>query len=221
MNLHRRASMVLVVLMIGLCCGLAPRVLACHPFHVCVGQMQYNPQSSRWEVSLRMHPRDLELALSEFHRKNISREEEGFPKYAIDYLENQFFLVCFPGSQDIKSVGERISAIPPLRSLEEKEFPEKEFSAESSGGADREDRSRLEWVGIENQRGWVWIHLELIPPKQSESKGSLYLVHRIFLDRIEQQENSVAILATRTDRSSLQFKKGKAVQAFVSPTPNR
>lgn len=212
MNLDRRASLVLGILGFAMSCGFCPSVLANHPFHVCVGQMQYNPQGARWEVSLRMHPRDLELALSDFNRKSISREDEDFPKYVIDYLENQFFLARFGDSQDLKVISERISAIPPLRSLEAKESPRG-----VEGGPDLEDRSRLEWVGSESQRGWLWIHLELIPPKESESKGSLYLVHRIFLDRIEAQENSVAILHTRTSRNALQFKKGRGVLAFVVP----
>jgi hypothetical protein len=39
------------------------------------------------------------------------------------------------------------------------------------------------------------------------------------MDRIEAQENSVAILQTQTDRRSLQFKKGQSVKLFRADPP--
>jgi hypothetical protein len=61
----------------------------------------------------------------------------------------------------------------------------------------------------------------LVPPAKFGAEDQLHLVHRIFLDRIEKQENSVAILAGQADgaggqkRSSLQFKK----ESVVRPMP--
>ena len=200
-----RIAFVLGVALMAIGALVSRGVSANHPFHVCVGQMQFNAQSSRWEVSLRVHPRDLELALTDIHRRNISREDKDFPEQALDYLENQFLLMHSPDSQDTKVIKSRISELAPARSLEEK-------------GKTIASRSRLEWIGMENERGWLWLHLELIPPESESSKGLLYLVHRIFLDRIEAQENSVAILFSRKERGSLQFKKGEAVTPFVIAT---
>ena len=200
MSIYRNDSLLAwMILALGILAS--GETIASHPFHVCVGQMQYNSQTSRWEVSLRVHPRDLELALTDLHRKSISREDKDFPEHAIDYLENQFLLMHYRDSQDLKVIDKRISDLASARSLEAK-------------GQAISSRSRLEWIGMENERGWLWIHLELIPPESDSNQGRLYLVHRIFLDRIEAQENSVAILYTRTQRSSLQFKKGQSVKPF-------
>jgi hypothetical protein len=163
--------------------------------------MQHNPQTGQWEVSLRMHPRDLELALTDLNRRNVSREDKDFAEVVVDYLSNQFFLMSHADSKDLKDIHEQISKLAPTRSLEEKAIQ-----------ADR--RSKLEWVGMESERGWLWIHLELTPPDGLASQGPLVLVHRLFLDRIEAQENSVLILHTRTKRSSLQFKKGQVAKLF-------
>jgi len=45
----------------------------------------------------------------------------------------------------------------------------------------------------------------------------MYLAHRIFLDRIELQENTVAILHAPGARGSLQFKKGELIKPLTAP----
>lgn len=188
---------------------------ASHPFHVCIGQMRHNAQSGTWEVSLRMHPRDLELALSELHKESIARESENFSKVAVDFLQNQFFLIYLSDALSTKEIAEQISGLEPMRSLERKS----NSSSDTDGKRKlaRESRSTLQWVGMESERGWLWIHMELVPPESAPSDGKLYLVHRIFLDRIEMQENSVAILHAPGSRGSLQFKKGESIKPLAVP----
>lgn len=177
---------------------------AMHPFHVCIGQMQWNPSEQHWEVSLRMHPLDLEQALQAIHGKAVSQEQQDFQELATDFLSHQFFLIPLPKSINPADANERIKQIPLTR-------PSKEPAINSN-------LSQLQWIGMENERGWLWIHFELIPPTSVEPNEQLHLAHRIFLDRIEKQENSVAILFSRTDRSSLQFKKGQAVRVMPTAT---
>lgn len=188
---------------------------ASHPFHVCIGQMRHNAQSGTWEVSLRMHPRDLELALSDLHKESVARESESFPKVAVDFLENQFFLISLSETLSAKEIAEQISGLEPMRSLERKS----NSSSDTDGNRKlpRESRSTLQWVGMESERGWLWIHMELVPPVSAPSDGKLYLVHRVFLDRIEMQENSVAILHAPGSRGSLQFKKGESIKPLTVP----
>ena len=188
---------------------------ASHPFHVCIGQMRHNAESGTWEVSLRMHPRDLELALSDLHKESVARESENFSKVAVDFLENQFFLVSLSETLSAKEIAEQISGLEPMRSLERKS----NSSSDTDGNRrlPRESRSTLQWVGMESERGWLWIHMELVPPVSAPSDGKLYLVHRIFLDRIEMQENSVAILHAPGSRGSLQFKKGESIKPLTVP----
>ena len=188
---------------------------ASHPFHVCIGQMRHNAESGTWEVSLRMHPRDLELALSDLHKESVARESENFSKVAVDFLENQFFLISLSETLSAKEIAEQISGLEPMRSLERKS----NSSSDNDGKRKlpRESRSTLQWVGMESERGWLWIHMELVPPVSAPSDGKLYLVHRIFLDRIEMQENSVAILHAPGSRGSLQFKKGESIKPLTVP----
>lgn len=188
---------------------------ASHPFHVCIGQMRHNAESGTWEVSLRMHPRDLELALSDLHKESVARESENFSKVAVDFLENQFFLISLSETLSAKEIAEQVSGLEPMRSLERKS----NSSSDTDGNRrlPRESRSTLQWVGMESERGWLWIHMELVPPVSAPSDGKLYLVHRIFLDRIEMQENSVAILHAPGSRGSLQFKKGESIKPLTVP----
>ena len=188
---------------------------ASHPFHVCIGQMRHNAESGTWEVSLRMHPRDLELALSDLHKESVARESENFSKVAVDFLENQFFLISLSETLSAKEIAEQVSGLEPMRSLERKS----NSSSDTDGNRrlSRESRSTLHWVGMESERGWLWIHMELVPPVSAPSDGKLYLVHRVFLDRIEMQENSVAILHAPGSRGSLQFKKGESIKPLTVP----
>lgn len=162
-----------------------------------------------------MHPRDLELALSELHKESVARESENFSKVAVDFLQNQFFLIHLSDALSTKEIAEQISGLEPMRSLERKS----NSSSDTDGKRKlpRESRSTLQWVGMESERGWLWIHMELVPPESAPSDRKLYLVHRIFLDRIEMQENSVAILHAPGSRGSLQFKKGESIKPLAVP----
>ncbi len=162
-----------------------------------------------------MHPRDLELALSDLHKESVARESENFSKVAVDFLENQFFLIRLSETLSAKEIAEQISGLEPMRSLERKS----NSSSDTDGNRKlpRESRSTLQWVGMESERGWLWIHMELVPPESAPSDGKLYLVHRIFLDRIEMQENTVAILHAPGSRGSLQFKKGESIKPLTVP----
>ena len=177
--------------------------------------MRHNAQSGTWEVSLRMHPRDLELALSDLHKESVTRESENFPKAAVDFLENQFFLVSLSETLSTKEIAEQVSGLAPMRSLERKSPPRSD--TEGNPSLPMGNRSTLQWVGMESERGWLWIHLELTPPVAGAVESKMYLAHRIFLDRIEMQENTVALLHAPGSRSSLQFKKGEPIKPLNAP----
>lgn len=163
---------------------------AVHPFHVCVAQMEWNGDSKLWEVSLRLHPQDLEKAMTRARGMPTSLEDRDFPELAIPFLNEQFFLVHVSQPKTRKEL---------MESIERGEsFP----------------RSQLSWVGMEQERGWLWIHLELQPPADTSKEpmaGTQWLVHRIFLDQIDRQENSARIISG-ANRYSLQFKAGEEAQ---------
>jgi len=173
-----------------------------HPFHVCVAQMTWNQESRLWEVSLRLHPQDLERAmkawklslLSETERKDgpatnvwkgCSIEDPEFEKVVVDFLDVQFFLRMAPIEFDRKGVSQLIQASPRTE----------------------ENFSKLKWVGKETEKGWLWIHVEMRPPRQQSAQTRIWLCHQVLIDLIDKQENSVAILDQSKRKYSLQFKK--------------
>ena len=59
--------------------------------------MKWNLQSNSWEVSLRLHPQDLERALSaersqEKPNERVSVDDDGFSDLATKYLGTRFFV---------------------------------------------------------------------------------------------------------------------------------
>lgn len=180
---------------IGICLLLAPTLYA-HPFHLCVGQMKWNSQSNSWEVSLRLHPQDLEKALSAERSKDkpnerVSVDDDGFSDLATKYLGSRFFVRRTPHAMN----AEEFSAI-----LQSETKPDPELV------------SSIQWVGMEQERGWLWIHLELTQPSVQPEQHKLWFVHRILLDAVERQENTIAIDPTRTEKYSLQFRSGLEFQ---------
>jgi hypothetical protein len=201
-------------------------VTAAHPFHVCIGQMQWNPAESHWEVSLRLHPQDLERAMSAAAGKPISMEDEDFSETALAYLNQQFFICRRPDGSDLKGLVEALDAGASGKQVAESVPIAAQGTARTNlGASDRpiagaiadDERSTLKWVGMENERGWLWVYLELVPPTL-ESGTQAWLVHRVLLDTVERQENSVSILIERSNRYALQFKKGTPGQA-MRPMP--
>jgi hypothetical protein len=171
--------------------------IGAHPFHVCVGQMEWNEEKQHWEVSLRVHPQDLERAVAQAQRKPCSIDDSHFSEQVIPFLNKQFAIVDLPAS---KSVSEVIVA---MDSMDSEESPP--------------PQSELRWVGMESERGWLWIHLEMIPPNKIAPDHPAWLVHRIFLGTIDRQENSVRIIHG-TNRYSLQFLRDKEAQTMKTDT---
>jgi len=182
-------------------CLLFASTLCAHPFHLCVGQMKWNSQSNSWEVSLRLHPQDLEKALSEARstekpNERVSVDDDGFSDLATKYLGSRFFVRRTPQAMN----AEEFRAI-----LQSETKPEPELV------------SSIKWVGMEQERGWLWIHLELTQPSVQPEQHKLWFVHRVLLDTVERQENTIAIDPTRTEKYSLQFRSGLEFQE-MKPT---
>ena len=172
-----------------------------HPFHLCVGQMKWNVDAMVWEVSLRLHPQDLETTMSTEAFKNdtskrISIDDDGFSELATKYLGANFFVRRSPLAMN----KEEFKAI--LRSGSKSDTNETSDSAVST----------VKWIGMERERGWLWIHLEMTQPNVHVERQKLWLVHRIFLDTVERQENTIAVDPTANNKFSLQFRAGEEAQ---------
>ncbi|MEQ1830860.1 MAG: DUF6702 family protein [Pirellula sp.] len=192
----------LLWLALGIWANSSSQALA-HPFHLCVGQMKWNTASERWEVSLRLHPQDLESAMSSaLHgdqaSKKVSTEDVDFPKLATKYLEQFFYVRRSPAAM-------KLSEIEAILKVE----------GQASEQEPKEDRSRLTWVGMEQERGWLWIHLEMQVPAVEPLKQKLWMVNRLLVHHVERQENTMAIDPSRGAKYSLQFKKDEEVREMT------
>ena len=176
-------------------------MLCAHPFHLCVGQMKWNLDAKVWEVSLRLHPLDLETAMSEelFKQepsKRVSIDCDGFPDLATKYLSENFF---------VRRTPIEMSNIEFKTGLRPKSKPT------STEDVDQVE-STLKWIGMERERGWLWIHVEMTQPSVQVERQKLWLVHRLLLDTVARQENTIAIDPTATKKFSLQFRSGEEFQ---------
>ena len=182
---------------IGVCLLLGLQADA-HPFHLCVGQMKWNAQSKVWEVSLRLHPQDLEAAINREQVQNGSKakvgiDDDGFSAVATQYLSSHFFLRRTPQAMN----KEEFNVI---------------VGSESESRASDSDSSKLKWIGTEQERGWLWIHLELTPPTVDAERQKLWFVHSLLIANVERQENTIAIDPVASEKFSLEFRKGLEFQ---------
>lgn len=154
-----------------------------HPFHISLAEMEWNTESKRAEVSLKLHAVDFERALSALAGQKIRLEDEAFPRWATRYLSQHFFLT---------------HAIPV------------DPSSPSGSGASSEvtelaRRSKLHFVGHELDDNWLWLYFELSfqPPHEK-----LSLVNTVLFDVLSDQINTLTVrhnrrkYAVRTNRGA-------------------
>ncbi len=168
-----------------------------HPFHICVGEMEWNKEGNKWEISLRLHASDLQTAVSREAGKRIeidpSKKES---RELVRYLTNHFFLSSNKGT-DLDQEKRATNGTAPEGSNIKKE-------RSSSVPEDKDLKSRMNWVGMETDRGWLWIYIEIIPPK---TEAPLFLTHSLLLDDVDDQKNTIVIIQGEK-RNSLKFVKG-------------
>ena len=191
----------------------APIAVA-HPFHLCVGQMKWNNDSKSWEVSLRLHPQDLESAMTtEIYGnsagKKVTTEDTDFPTMVTKFLNRHFFLRRTP----IAMKSDELAAI--LRGEANSEIVGNGMPEEQ-----RELRSQLTWVGMEQERGWLWLHFEMSQPQCDVQLQKFWLTHSVLLESVEKQENTIAIDPTISPKYSLQFQQGTPIKEFASVKAN-
>ena len=165
------------LLIVALTLGITSTALA-HPFHLCSGEMEFNPKTKRWEVAMKMHPSDIETVLRKKTGKKIDvAAKEGSPEL-VDYLSKHFQLVCAE--------------------------PAKSKPAENNA-AEKSEQQKLDFVGAEIERGWLWVYFEVPAP---EGKGAITLTHSVLLDEVEKQSNTI-LVRNKGKRASLHFSTEK------------
>ena len=188
--------------------GASSTIALAHPFHLCVGQMKWNQKADVWEVSIRLHPQDLESTLTaellkDQPTKKASVEDPDFPGLAQNYIQDNFFIRRTPLATKLSELNAILKSEGNIDLTHSKAIEP------------YVDRSTLKWVGMEQERGWLWIHLELQQPAMVKGQHQLWFVNRLLLDQVDRQENTLSIDPTIGPKYALQFKKGEAVREMV------
>lgn len=143
-----------------------------HPFHISVAEMEWNTESKRAEVSLKLHAVDFERALSALAGRKIRLEDEAFPHWATRYLSQHFFLT-------------HATSVDPASS-----------SGSEAGSEVKEParRSKLHFVGHELDDNWLWLYFELLPQPALEQFA---LVNTVLFDVLSDQINTLTVRHNR------------------------
>lgn len=142
-----------------------------HPFHTSVAECDWNPQSKRWEISLRVHAGDIEIALTQFAGKKLNIESDESQKTICEYLSNRF----------------RISGQSAARSLKPTDFASSTISDKTQSS---EVGNRLHWLGQELEGNWAWFYFEMEPSADLESP---VLVSQLLTEVNEDQINIISM----------------------------
>lgn len=186
---------------------LAP--VEAHPFHTTTAEIEYNRQSGRFEVSLKVPAADLEEALTRetlqvakamqggggreatqtagsLQRVTLAETPE-VERLIVAYLKTHFFLtsqpVDAPAGADAEARADEVFDKP---------------SSHASAGATRPDatehHSRLHWLGMELDKSSTWLYFELEPPEGDK----LSLGNELFMELNPQQINTCTLRTAAT-----------------------
>lgn len=147
---------------------LLTAVAVAHPFHISVAELEYNAQSQKLEVSLKLHATDFERALAKRFGKDVDLEGDVFKdgKLATEYLDSHFYLVSAADAA--------------------KEASDREGAASAEGLV----RSKCHFVGSEVKQSWMWLYFEMEVP---EVEGDLALFNTVLLDLTDGQINTATV----------------------------
>lgn len=91
---------------------IALAVAPAHPFHVTMAEAEFNPESRKLEVSLRVyHPLDLEAALSRRAKEPVTLDgTPGVDEMIVDYLQEVFTIERADGAAaELEYVGKEVT----------------------------------------------------------------------------------------------------------------
>lgn len=75
-----------------------PSISLAHPFHVSSTEIEWNPRSNSFEVSVQLDPNDLERELQRFSKKKLILEKVATQKVAADHAVFQYLTKVFEAS---------------------------------------------------------------------------------------------------------------------------
>ncbi len=181
--------------MSGICSLALILTLTCsaclaHPFHISIAEMEYNAESKRIEVALKLHADDLERELERINSVEVDLESSQLADLAAGFLDRHFYLIA-------------LSSVP----------ADSEQTQLDSGKP--AVLSKVHFVGSELEKTWIWLYfeLELLGPIVAEQDQDLALVNSVLLGRVRDQINTVRV-RTGQMRHALKMTRKSPWQTF-------
>jgi hypothetical protein len=172
------ARRLVAVVLFCTCAGLAWGLP--HPFHTSVAELDWNSTSQRWEVSIRIHAGDLELALAQQWRRQIDVEDKEALPVIQEYLASRFALLPQAEVEDWAkrrptaelSTNTTTSNDKQLEPPTAREEHSGDLAARNPQSAERSNK--FEWIGQELEGNWLWLYFEIDQPKLAEQPLALF-----------------------------------------------
>ncbi|MEZ6137835.1 MAG: DUF6702 family protein [Pirellulaceae bacterium] len=143
-------------------CVLSSTVAA-HPFHISTAEMEYNADSKRFEVSLKVHVTDIEQALAAQAKRSVDIEkDQQADKLLTSYIEQHFFVTSRSHARGLDANAQKKPS-------------------------DEIPKSKVRWVGKELESTWLWLYFELEVPTELEKPT---LVNSVLIDTTDGQINT-------------------------------
>ncbi len=183
-----------------------------HPFHISSAEVEFNPNTDRLQVSLKVQAIDFEQALSKMAGQRSKLEQTDADELIIAYLGRHFYLTSQPAIADqAESNLEGPAETPP------DEAPSvASITPESSIEASSPSSSRVHWVGRELKGAWLWLYFELeLPPAYDKlAPDDLRLVDTVLCECNAGQINTVSVRHAG-QRSTLKMTSQQPSEKFL------
>lgn len=184
--------------------GLPARCAQAHPFHTTTAEMEWNAQTGRYEVSLKILLTDLEEALTRHAYQGrpagarISCEQTpDIDARIVAYLKERFQLI--PAAEAGSEIEDKpVESRTPARAAQA-------HSVQTAG-------HRLRWIGKEVDKAWAWLYFEL----ESPANGQPLALHNSVL--FELNAGQINICTVRRDSRKVALRTD-VKRSFVALPP--
>lgn len=194
MRASRSLSLVVLLLLSG-----GARLQAWHPFHISTVEIEFNAQTGRFEIGVKVQAGDLEKALSQTERRRVHLDQEAkLDVMLLAYVRDRLYfanaLPAAPATDETSNTKSAGTSVP------------KPIELKSS------------FVGKEFENSWLWIFVEMDAPHSTKAdltggqplheSPKLVLVNRLLMEVNDQQINTVTFRKAG-QRHSIQTTEGK------------
>lgn len=172
---------------------LLATTVAWHPFHTSVAEAQWTADGKTLQVSLRLTPADLDLALSEFHGRRVDLEREtteSQQRLLSEYLRDAIYL-----------------------------SPSLDEAKNTASDVQKARRERFTWVGIQDEVRYVWVYFELQRTVMAtDEQSDVWLTNRVMFEAEPTQINTLQLMRTEKPVAVRTTKSEPTKQLNVVPS---